>query len=186
APRGRLPDAARPAVLGVAGALAVELAELLEVVELDRRLAEHLVLGVHGLDAGQVQERIQQRRAVPGGEHEAVAVAPDGLVRVEAEEALPQNISRRGHAHRRAGVARVGRLHGVHAQRPDRVDGHLLDGRPLTRDGQAGLHGSSPARPRSLRLDPLLWLELAAGLLADEVFAYYDFRSHGFLAPPEP
>ena len=36
---GRL-DARGPAVLGVAGALAVELAELLDVVERDRRLAE--------------------------------------------------------------------------------------------------------------------------------------------------
>src|SRR5262245_3597587 len=40
-------------------------------------------------------------------------------------------------------------------------------------------------RARSLRLDPLLSLELAAGLLADEVIAYYEFRSRGFLAPSE-
>src|SRR4029077_12080415 len=76
--------AAGPAVLGVARALAVELAELLEVVKLDRRLAELLVLRVNGLDPGQVQQRIQQRRTMPGGEHEAIAVAPNGLVRIEA------------------------------------------------------------------------------------------------------
>ena len=52
-------------------------------------------------------------------------------------------------------MARVGRLHGVHAQRPDRVDGQLLDGRPLARDGQACLHGQSPATANSLQPDPL-------------------------------
>ena len=37
-----------------------------------------------------------------------------GSLRVEAQEVLPQDVGQRGHAHRRAGVAGVGRLHGVH------------------------------------------------------------------------
>src|SRR5262249_7499877 len=55
---GRRLDARGPAVLRMARALAVELAEALDVVELHRQLAEALVLGVDGLDAGQVQQRV--------------------------------------------------------------------------------------------------------------------------------
>ena len=45
---GRL-DAGGPAILRMAGALAVELAELLDVLERDGRLAEDLVLRVAAL-----------------------------------------------------------------------------------------------------------------------------------------
>ena len=64
---------------------------------------------------------------MPGGQHEPVAVAPDRLVRVEAQEALPHRVHHRGQGHRGAGVAGVGRLHGIHAQGADGVDGDLLD-----------------------------------------------------------
>ena len=40
-------------------ALAAELTEALDVTKRDRRLDEHLVLGVDRFDAGQVQHRIQ-------------------------------------------------------------------------------------------------------------------------------
>src|SRR5262249_22278862 len=82
--RGRL-DAAGPAVLGVPGALRVELAKPVEVIELDRRLSEYLVLRTDRPHAAEVQKRVKKRRAVTGGQDEAVAVAPDRVGGVEAK-----------------------------------------------------------------------------------------------------
>ena len=97
--RGRL-DAARPAVLGVARALRAELPEPLEVVERNRGLTEDLVLGVDGADAGEVQQRPEQSGGVSRRQHEAVAVRPDRIGRIEAEEALPERVRDRRDADR--------------------------------------------------------------------------------------
>ena len=109
-------------VLGMAGRLGAELAERLDVVQADRRLPERLVVGVDRLRPGQVQQRVEQHRGVPGREHEAVAVGPDRIRRVEAQEALPEDVGDRGHGHRRSRVAGVGLLNRVDRQGPDRVD----------------------------------------------------------------
>ena len=58
-------DAGGPAIFGMAGALALELAEALDVLQGDGELAEGLVFRVHGLDAGEVQHRIEQIDAWP-------------------------------------------------------------------------------------------------------------------------
>ena len=99
-----------------------------------------LVRRVDRLDAGEVQQRVQQHRGVPRREHEAVAVRPDRVVGVEAQEVLPQRVGDRRHRHRRPGMARVRRLHGVHRERADGGDGELvrrkigeLSGAPRTR-----------------------------------------------------
>ncbi len=123
---GRL-DAARPAVLGMSRALGAELPKALEVVERDGRLAEDLVLGVDGTDAGQEQQRPQQRRRVPGREHEPVAVRPDRVGRVEAQEPLPQRVRDGGDPDGRSRVARVRRLDRVDAERPDRGDAEVVE-----------------------------------------------------------
>ena len=70
--------------------------------------------------AGQVQQRVLQHRAVAVGQHEAVAVEPLRIVRVVAQEVVPQHFGDVGHAHRHARMAGLGRL--------DRVDGEETDG----------------------------------------------------------
>ena len=85
-------------------------------------LAEGLVLRVDGLDARQVQQRIEQHRRMADREHEAIAVWPDGIVRIEPQMPLPQRVGDRRQGHGRAGVARVGLLDRVHRQRADGVD----------------------------------------------------------------
>ena len=99
-------DAGGVAVFGVAGGLAVELAEALQ-------------LGDRQVVAGQVQQRVDQHRAMAVGEHEAVAVGPLGVGRVVAQVMTPQHLGDLGHAHRRARVAGVGLLHRVHRQGAD-------------------------------------------------------------------
>ena len=96
--------------LGVARRLAVQLAEVAQ-------LAHRQVV------AAQVQQRVQQHRGMAVGQHEAVAVGPVRVARVVLQVPVPQRDGDLGHAHRRAGVARIGLLHGVHRQGADGI-GH--------------------------------------------------------------
>ena len=143
---GRL-DAGGDAHLGVAGRLAVQLAEVLQ-------------LGQREVVAAQVEQRVLQHRAMAVGEHEAVTPRPVRVGRVVAQVRAPERHRDLGHAHRGAGVAGVGLLHGVHGQGADGV-GHegcaLLLGRFNGRSGggrravegndrgHAGIRGGEPA-----------------------------------------
>ncbi len=115
---GRRLDAARMAVLGMAGGSGAELAELLQLVE-----------GHVGV-AGEMQQRIEQHRAVAGRQDEAVAIGPVGLRGVELQEPGKQDGGHVGHAHRHAGMPRIRLLHGVHGQGPDGVR-HIARGNGL-------------------------------------------------------
>ena len=165
-------DPGGPAVLGVPGTLRVELAEPLQVVERDRGRAHDLVVRVDRLDAAQVQQRVEQGRGVPGGEHEAVAVGPHRQLRVEPQIARPQRVAHRGQRHRRARVPRVRRLHRVHREHADGVDGQLVDRLGVEVDvrGRAYGHRSGPHRqglavnfPTASRGRPGLARSAAAG-----------------------
>jgi hypothetical protein len=101
-------DAGGVAVLGVTGGLRVPLAERLEVVDGD-------------VVAGQVQQRVDQHRAVAVGEHEAIAVRPARVGRVVTQQVVPQHLGDVGHAHRGARVTGIGLLHGIHAERADGI-----------------------------------------------------------------
>ncbi len=125
-PGGRLHPRG-PAVLGVAGGARVELAEALDVGEADRRLADHLVVGVDRPHVGQVQQRVEQHRGVPGRKHEAIASRPDRVGGIEAQEALPERVGERRQRHRRPRMPRVRLLDRVDRKRPDRVDAELVD-----------------------------------------------------------
>ena len=125
-PAGRL-HARGPAVLGVPGRLRVELAEALDVVEADRGLANHLVVRVHRLHPRQEEQRVEQHRGVARREHEAVAVRPDRVLRVEPQEPLPERVRDGRQRHRRPRVPRVRLLDRVDGERPDRVDAEAVD-----------------------------------------------------------
>ena len=101
-------DARGVAVFGVARGLAVQLTEILQVVD-------------GQVVAGQVQQRIDEHGAVAVGQHEAVTVGPLGVARVVLELIVPEHLGDVGHAHGGAGVAAVGFLHGIHAEGTDGV-----------------------------------------------------------------
>ena len=96
-------------ILRVTGAGAAQLAEVANVLERGLRVA------------GKVQQRIDQHRSMAGGQNEPVAVRPVGIGRIELQEILEQHGRGIGHAHRHAGVAAIGGLHGVHGKRPDGI-----------------------------------------------------------------
>jgi len=86
----------------------VQLAEVLQVVD-------------GQVVAGQVQQRIDQHRAMPIGEHETIAIGPLRVGRVVLEVVAPEHLSDIRHAHWGTGVAAVGFLHGIHAECADGI-----------------------------------------------------------------
>ncbi len=124
--------AAGLAELRVTGAAAVELAELLDVVQGDGGAALGGVLHV-----GQMEQAVEQHGGVPGREHETVAVEPLRVRGVVREHVAPEGVGRRRGAQGRARVAGVRGLDRVDGEGAEGVDGELveiLDGR----------HGSLP------------------------------------------
>jgi hypothetical protein len=113
-PGGRL-DAGRVADFRVAGGAAAELAEVLQVVEAQ-------------VVAGQMQQRVEQHRAVAVGQHEAVAVRPFRVGRVVLQVVSPQHFGDVGHAHWGAGVAGLGLVDGVNGQEADGVGQFTAEG----------------------------------------------------------
>ncbi|MCY1515307.1 hypothetical protein D9M68_498890 [compost metagenome] len=101
-------DARGVAVFRVARGARAKLAELLQVLDAE-------------VVAGQVQQRIDQHRAVAVGQHEAVAVGPLRIGRVVAQVIAPQHFGDVRHAHWGTGMAAVGFLHGIHAQCADGI-----------------------------------------------------------------
>jgi hypothetical protein len=101
--------------LGVAGGGRAPLAERLDVVQ--RQAVP-----------GEVQHGVEEDRGVAGGEDEPVAVGPVRVVRVVLHDAGPQHVGEGGQGHRRARVAVLGGLRGVHGEATDDVDGTLLEG----------------------------------------------------------
>ena len=93
----------RPAILRMARATAAELPEPSGSPPAAPTVRPSLVVFADRLHPGQVQERVQQHRGVPGRKDEAVAVGPDWILRVEAQELLPQAVGHRRQGHRAPG-----------------------------------------------------------------------------------
>ena len=81
----------------------------------------------HRRIAGEIEQRIDQHRAVARREHETVAIGPVRVAGVEFEKLREQHRGDVGGAHRQAGMARLRLLDGVHCQGTQGVC-HLLMG----------------------------------------------------------
>jgi len=62
---------------------------------------------------------------VAGGEHEAIAIRPGRIGRVEFQESGEQHGGDVGRAHRQARMAGFGLFHGIHRQGANRI-GHAI------------------------------------------------------------
>ncbi len=107
-------DPARMAALGMAGGAAAELPETLKLGHRHVRIAEEM------------QEAVEQHRAVPVRQHEAVAVGPVRRMRVETQVFGEQHGGDVGHAHRHAGMPGFGLFDRVHGERAQRI-GHMAE-----------------------------------------------------------
>ena len=103
---------------------------------------------------GQVQQRVQQHRAVAVRNHEAVAVGPLRIAGIVAQVVAPQDLRDVGHAHRHAGMTGVGFLNRVHREGSDRI-GKLPAARCLHREAiPFGRSRERVERPRILDQGP--------------------------------
>ncbi len=107
-------DARRVAALRMPRRLAAPLAELLQVVD-----GQPV--------AGDVQQAVQQRRPMAGGQHEAIAIGPGRVGGMVLEKARPQDIGHRRGVERQPRVAAVGLLHHVDGEEAQRVDALLVE-----------------------------------------------------------
>ena len=74
-------------------------------------------------------------------QNKAVAIRPVGVFRVEFQMFAEQHSSRIGHAHGRAGVAGIGRVHRVDAERADAVGQRKVLGVKLGLGGDLRVFG---------------------------------------------
>lgn len=106
-------DAGGFAVLGMARALALPLAETFQLVE-------GKVIAI------EVEQTVEQGAGMARREHKAIAIVPRWIGRVETQEAVPQNVGHVRRAHGGAGMAGFGLLHHVHGEHTNGVDAQLV------------------------------------------------------------
>ena len=111
---GRRLDPGGVVHLGMAGRERAPLAELLQLLE--RQVV-----------AREVERGVLEDARVAGGEDEAVAVGPVRIRGVVVHHLRVEQVGDRRERHRRAGMAGVRLLHGVHRQSADGVDRALFD-----------------------------------------------------------
>ena len=109
-------------ILGVPRGFAVELAEVTDILEGHRRVTESFVIGINRLCAGEMEHGPEQHRGVTVREHEPIAVGPDGVLRIEAHDAIPDRVNQRRERHRRAGVPGLSLLYRIYREGPNSVD----------------------------------------------------------------
>ena len=100
---GRVPD------FRMSGRFRMQLPEALDLVESQARCA------------GEIEQRIDQHRAMAGRQHEAVTVRPGRIGGIELEHLREQHGRHIGGPHRQTGVARLGLLDRIHGQHADGI-----------------------------------------------------------------
>ncbi len=121
-------DSRRDAMLRVPGRAAPPLPELLDVVERE-------------IVAREIEDAVEQHAGMARRQDEAVAVQPFGIRGIVSQMPLPQHVRERCQGHRRAGMSRIGLLHGIHRERADGVDAELIE---LHASDGGGLGHSNP------------------------------------------
>src|SRR5262245_4515577 len=120
-------DARDPVVLGVTRRLAVELSETPDVVERYGRFSQPFIFGINSAGASEMKCRPQQHRSMAVRKYEAITIGPDRIVRIKAQDPIPDRIDQWRQCHRRAWVSGLGLLHGVDRKRANGVDAKLIE-----------------------------------------------------------
>ena len=108
---GRRLDAGCVTIFRVTGGRCAKLAEILDILDGDIVVAR------------EIEQRVQEHRAVTGRKHETVAISPVGLLGVERQVSGEKDGCDIRCAHGEARVSGVCLLDCVHGQKPDRI-GH--------------------------------------------------------------
>ena len=110
--------------------------------------------------SGEMEERIEKHRGVPGRQDEAVPVGPAGIGGIVPKMAGPEEVAERRQRHGCAGVPGAGSLDRVHRKRPNGVDAQGLQtgcrsrrGVTHARSPRGVLRRSSPSGPEHTQCD---------------------------------
>jgi len=98
------------------------------------------------LDPEQVQHRIDQHRAVAGGEHETVAIGPGRVRGIEMQKSGKQDGRHVGGAHRQSGMTGLGGFGRIHGEGTNGVRHAVV----LSARHQASLSGRQCGNPAAL------------------------------------
>src|SRR5215831_4954030 len=112
-------------ILGMPGCFALELAEMANIVERNRWMAHHFIVGVHRLCLGKMEHRPEQHRGMAVREHESIAVGPDRVLGIEAHDPVPDRVDQRRESHRRAWMSGLGLLDRIYRERANSIDSQL-------------------------------------------------------------
>ena len=135
-------DPGSEAVLRMARGAAAELAEVADFFDVDVRIT------------GEIEQRIEQHRAVTVRQHEAVPVGPVGARGIELEEAAEEHGRDVGKTQWHAGMAGAGLLHRIHRKGADSVRHvRVVDARcaPFSRCGRHGPSSCAAPSRRKVR-----------------------------------
>src|SRR6266581_1897636 len=109
-------------ILGMPRGFAGELAKVTDILEGHRRVTESFVISIDRLCAGEMEHGPEQHRGVTVREHEPIAVGPDGVLRIEAHDAIPDRVNQRRERHRRAGMPGLRLLYRIYREGANGVD----------------------------------------------------------------
>ena len=110
---GRCLHSRRQTALGVSRTLAAPLTELFE-------------LRKGQIVARQVQQAVEQDRAMAGRQDKPVPIGPPRIDRIMPKKTGPQHIGHGRRTHRQAGMAAVGFLHCIHREEANRIDAQVI------------------------------------------------------------
>ena len=120
-------DARGQSVFGMAGAFPVKLAKLFDVLEAYGGRFENSVSAIDCLYACEMEHCVQQHRCMTVRKYESITIGPYRIVRIEAQEALPQCVHDRSERHWRARMSGICLLHSIDGKRAYRVDAKVLE-----------------------------------------------------------
>jgi hypothetical protein len=106
----------------MSGCPTFELAEVADVIERNRGMAQRLVVGIHRLRPREMEHGPEQHRGVTVGEHEPIAVRPDRVLRIKAHDAVPDRVDQWRKRHGRAWVSGLRLLHRIYRESANRID----------------------------------------------------------------
>mmetsp|Transcript_1562 Transcript_1562/g.2869 ORF Transcript_1562/g.2869 Transcript_1562/m.2869 type:complete len:256 (-) Transcript_1562:65-832(-) len=116
----------RPAVLGMASAARMKLAEGFEIIHAHGLAVAHLVVGGDGFNSRQVHGGVEEHGGVAEAQDESIAVGPDWIGWVESKELGPDSVGDRRHGHWSSRMSAVRLLNSVHGKTTNRIHGRRL------------------------------------------------------------
>jgi hypothetical protein len=73
-----------------------------------------------------VKRGVKKHGSMAGGKNEAVSIGPEWIGGIVIQEIVPQLVNHGSETHGRAGMPRIGFLHGVNGKSADGIDTELI------------------------------------------------------------